>query len=189
MVEERFLTGSTMGSGAHGGDQRLWHQIPVSGGCGQPVVDFAPGPTASVTAIGFAYAIQFFSVSSGIWLMIAATALSATSTLRAEGFGAKAMYVTPISGLVPMELDPIFITWWGLGLDGAALDLVLFRFCHMGLELVFAAYQPDLIARPDIAAVNDTARADMAIALPAIGTQMASPTGNYCQTIVMMHRV
>lgn len=212
-----------------------------------------------VAAIGFAYAIQFFSVSSGIGLMIAATAvvsrrigegdvyaarrqagaaiaiaaliqgavalivvmlrhdlvafagatgetaaqsaryllltvpslvpmaiaLAASGTLRAEGYGAKAMYVTLISGVLLMVLDPIFIIYWGLGLDGAALGLVLFRLCLMGLALFFAAYQHGLIARPDRGAVVDTFGPYMAVALPAIATQMATPAGNYFLTIVM----
>ncbi len=260
MAQGRFLTGSTMGhvvrmtaTGAFGitfvflvdAANLLWiSQL------GQPQL---------VAAIGFAYAIQFFSVSSGVGLMIAATALvsrrigegdgaaarrqagaaiaisctiqgivallvvllrhdlvalagatgdtarlaaryllltvpslipmavalAASGTLRAEGYGAKAMYVTLCSGAVLMVLDPIFIIWLGLGLDGAALGLVLFRFCLMGLALFFAAYQHDLIAWPDRDAVSDTWRPYMAIAVPAIATQMATPAGNYFLTIVM----
>lgn len=260
MAQGRFLTGSTMGhvvrmtaTGAFGitfvflvdAANLLWiSQL------GQPQL---------VAAIGFAYAIQFFSVSSGVGLMIAATALvsrrigegdgaaarrqagaaiaisctiqgivallvvllrhdlvalagatgdtarlaaryllltvpslipmavalAASGTLRAEGYGAKAMYVTLCSGAVLMVLDPIFIIWLGLGLDGAALGLVLFRFCLMGLALFFAAYQHDLIAWPDRDSVSDTWRPYMAIAVPAIATQMATPAGNYFLTIVM----
>ena len=260
MAQGRFLTGSTMGhvvrmtaTGAFGitfvflvdAANLLWiSQL------GQPQL---------VAAIGFAYAIQFVSVSSGVGLMIAATALvsrrigegdgaaarrqagaaiaisctiqgivallvvllrhdlvalagatgdtarlaaryllltvpslipmavalAASGTLRAEGYGAKAMYVTLCSGAVLMVLDPIFIIWLGLGLDGAALGLVLFRFCLMGLALFFAAYQHDLIAWPDRDSVSDTWRPYMAIAVPAIATQMATPAGNYFLTIVM----
>lgn len=260
MSRGRFLTGSTMGhvvrmtaTGAFGitfvflvdAANLLWiSQL------GQPQL---------VAAIGFAYAIQFFSVSSGVGLMIAATALvsrrigegdrtatrrqagaaiaiscaiqgavalivvllrhdlvalagatgetarlaarylgltvpslipmavalAASGTLRAEGYGAKSMYVTLFSGAVLMVLDPIFIIWSGMGLDGAALGLVLFRFCLMGLALFFAAYQHDLIARPDLSAVRETLHPYMAVALPAIATQMATPAGNYFLTIVM----
>ncbi len=217
------------------------------------------GQPQLVAAIGFAYAIQFFSVSSGVGLMIAATALvsrrigegdraaarrqagaalaisvvvqaaiatlvfafrhdlvamagatgetarlsarylgqtifslvpmavalTASGTLRAEGFGAKAMYVTLCSGMVLMVLDPIFIVVWGMGLDGAALGLVLFRFSLMGLALFFAAYQHDLIARPGWEAVRSTWRPYMGIAIPGIATQMATPAGNYILTAVM----
>ena len=84
-----------------------------------------------------------------------------------------------------MVLDPIFILYWEMGLDGAALGLVLFRFSLMGLALFFAAYQHDLIARPDWAGVSETWRTYMAVALPGIATQMATPAGNYFLTIVM----
>ncbi len=217
------------------------------------------GQPQLVAAIGFAYAIQFFSVSIGVGLMIAATALVsrrigegdrtvartqagaamaiatavqggvaalifafrhdlvsfagadgetarlaarylgltvwslmpmavalvASGTLRAEGYGAKAMYVTLTSGMVLMVLDPIFIIWWGMGLDGAALGLVLFRFALMGLGLFFAVVQLDLIARPDWAGVRSTLPLYVAVAAPAIATQMATPAGNYLLTIVM----
>ncbi|WP_299588187.1 MATE family efflux transporter [uncultured Tateyamaria sp.] len=260
MAQGRFLTGSTMGhvlrmtaTGAFGimfvflvdAANLLWiSQL------GQPQL---------VAAIGFAYAIQFFSVSSGVGLMIAATALVsrrigeddrtaaraqagaalaiaagvqgavaciiyvlrhdlvtlagaegdtarlaarylgqtvfslipmavaliASGVLRADGYGVKAMYVTFFSGVLLMVIDPIFILWWGMGLDGAALGLVLFRLCLMGLALYFASLQLDLIGRPDWHAVAQTLRPYMAVALPAIATQLATPSGNYLLTIVM----
>ena len=76
MTEGRFLTGSTMG-----------HVVRMSatGAFGITfvfLVDAANlvwlsqiGQPKLVAAIGFAYAIQFFSVSVGVGLMIAVTAL------------------------------------------------------------------------------------------------------------------
>ncbi|WP_415921251.1 MATE family efflux transporter [Tateyamaria sp. SN6-1] len=260
MSEGRFLTGSTMGHVV---------RMTATGAFGITfvfLVDAANlfwlsqlGQPRIVAAIGFAYAIQFFSVSIGVGLMIAATALVsrrigegnrplartqagaalvtataiqggvaaiifafrhelvamagaqgetaamaarylgqtvwslmpmavalvASGTLRAEGYGAKAMYVTLFSGVVLMIIDPIFIIWWDMGLDGAALGLVLFRFALMGLALFFASAQHDLIARPDWAGLRATWPLFMAVALPAIATQMATPAGNYLLTIVM----
>ncbi len=260
MSQGRFLTGSTMGHVV---------RMTATGAFGITfvfLVDAANlfwlsqlGEPQLVAAIGFAYAIQFFSVSSGVGLMIAATALVsqrigegnpsqaraqagaalvtatamqggvatlvfafrhelvalagaegetarlaarylgqtvwslmpmavaliASGTLRAEGYGAKAMYVTLTSGAVLMVIDPIFIIWWGMGLDGAALGLTLFRFSLMGLALFFASVQLDLIARPDWASMRATFAPYMAVALPAIATQMATPAGNYLLTIVM----
>jgi Na+-driven multidrug efflux pump len=217
------------------------------------------GQPQLVAAIGFAYAIQFFSVSSGVGLMIASTALvsrrigegdrpgarvqagasiatataiqagvallvvllrhdlvrlagatgetadlsaryllwtvpslvpmavalAASATLRAEGLGAKAMYVTLFSGAFLMVVDPILIVYLGLGLDGAALGLILFRFCLLGLALYFAVHQHDLVARPNWASVKSTWVPYMAVAVPAIATQMATPAGNYFLTMVM----
>lgn len=217
------------------------------------------GQPKLVAAIGFAYAIQFFSVSSGVGLMIACTALvsrrigegnpaaarsqagasiamsavfqacvalavilvrhdlvrlagatgetaalaahylgwtmpslipmavalSASATLRAEGLAAKAMYVTLFSGLFLMIVDPILIVYLGLGLDGAALGVILFRFCLMGLAVYFAIYQHGLVARPDWFSIKSTWRPFMGVALPAIATQLATPAGNYILTMVI----
>ena len=191
-AEGRFLTGSTMGHVV---------RMTATGAFGITfvfIVDAANlfwlaqlGDRQLIAAIGFAYAIQFFSVSSGIGLMIAGTALVAraigegrrdlarehagasmaisvliqglmaslifvfrqdliamsgavgetaalaerylamtifslipmaismllSGTLRADGYGAKAMYVTLFSGVVLMVVDPILIIWMGLGLD------------------------------------------------------------------------
>ena len=80
MTEGRFLTGSTMG-----------HVVRMSatGAFGITfvfLVDAANlfwlsqiGQPKLVAAIGFAYAIQFFSVSVGVGLMIAVTALVSRS--------------------------------------------------------------------------------------------------------------
>ncbi|MGR3501739.1 MATE family efflux transporter [Pseudaestuariivita sp.] len=80
MAEGRFLTGSTMGHVV---------RMTLTGATGITfvfVVDAANlfwiaqlGEPALVAAIGYAFAIQFFSVSSGIGLMIGATALVSRS--------------------------------------------------------------------------------------------------------------
>ncbi|WP_299623817.1 MATE family efflux transporter [uncultured Tateyamaria sp.] len=260
MAEGRFLSGSTMGHVV---------RMTATGAFGITfvfLVDAANllwisqlGEPQLVAAIGFAYAIQFFSVSSGVGLMIASTALvsrrigegdraaaraqagasaatataiqaalalivillrhelvrmagatgetavlaaryllwtmpslvpmavalTVSATLRAEGLGAKAMYVTLFSGAFLMVVDPILIVYLGLGLDGAALGLILFRFCLMGLALFFAVYQHDLVARPTWASVKANWTPYMAVAVPGIATQMATPAGNYFLTIVM----
>lgn len=260
MQEGRFLTGSTMGHVV---------RMTATGAFGITfvfLVDAANlfwlsqlGQPQLVAAIGFAYAIQFFSVSIGVGLMIAVTAmisrsigegqrdkarvqagsgmvfsmgiqavvaalilffrhdlvhlagaqgataddaagylaltiaslvpmaigLTCTGALRADGFGAKAMYVTFISGLLLMIVDPILIIGLGWGLDGAGIGLVLFRFGLAGLGLYFAAYQNKLIAWPTRAAIGGTLRPFLVIAGPAVVTQMATPAGNYFLTRIM----
>jgi putative MATE family efflux protein len=217
------------------------------------------GDPRMLAAIGFAYAIQFFSVSSGIGLMIAATALVsrsigmgqhgearhqagsaillgcivqvivaalivffrfdilqlagatgdtlfmaarylaqtlpslsfmiiglvASGVLRAEGDGKRAMYVTLISGIVSIFLDPFLIVWLGLGLDGAALGLNISRIVLTAAALVFATRVHDLIAWPDWANVRRHCWPFAVIALPAILTQLATPFGNYVLTSVL----
>ncbi|WP_239113213.1 MATE family efflux transporter [Shimia biformata] len=256
----RFLTGSTMSHVI---------RMTLTGATGITfvfLVDLANlfwisrlGDPQLVAAIGYAFAIQFFSVSSGIGLMIAATALvsrrigmgdrdtarhEATSgmiitvsfqalvaalvvlfrypllelvgaagdtldlaaryllmtvpslvvmaiglvgsaVLRAEGDGHRAMYVTLTSGSVSIIVDPVLIIWLGLGLDGAALALVLSRFVLAAMALRFAIGTHDLLARPAIWAVRRAVRPFFAIAIPAILTQLSTPFGNYLLTGVI----
>ncbi len=260
MEPGRFLSGSTMGHVV---------RMTATGATGITfvfLVDAANllwisqlGDARLVAAIGFAYAIQFFSVSIGVGLMIASTALISRSigsgdralgreqagaalvfsvlllagvaaavvtwrqelvawagaegetarlaarylgitipsivmmavalvcsgTLRAEGYGAKAMYITMLSGLVLLVLDPITILWLGWGLDGAAINLVLFRVSLMALGLYFAVHQTRLVAMPSAAILRRVARPFLWVALPAIATQMSTPVGNYLLTAVM----
>lgn len=217
------------------------------------------GQPQLVAAVGYAYAVQFFSVSIAVGLMIAATAVISRSigmgnrdqarrqagagvviaasilaavvtlivgfrhqlvgftgaegetarlaarylaitipslvpmsaalvlsgTLRADGYGAKAMYITLYSGVVLMIVDPVLIFWMGWGLDGAAVGLVLFRFALLGLAIYFAIYQMKLVDRPKTRTLRNIVGPFMAVAGPAIATQMSTPAGNYFLTIVM----
>lgn len=259
-TQGRFLTGSTMGHVV---------RMTATGALGITfvfLVDAANlfwvsmlGDARMVAAIGFAFAIQFFSVSSGVGLMIGATALTsrsigagnraearriagsavilaavaqalvaglvvamrypilefagaqgetldlaarylaitlpslvvmavglvASGVLRAEGDGKRAMFVTLSSGSVSMVVDPLLIYWLELGLDGAASGLVLSRCIMMVAALFFATRVHDLIARPQPGDILRHMRPFLAIALPAILTQQATPFGNYVLTKVL----
>ncbi|WP_250161458.1 MATE family efflux transporter [Pseudosulfitobacter pseudonitzschiae] len=215
------------------------------------------GAPQQVAAIGFAFAIQFFSVSIGVGLMIAATALVSRSigrgervlarqqagaamviaasiqtivatllvvfrhplvdmagatgetadlaarylaitvpslvpmavslvgsgVLRAEGYGAKAMYVTLFSGVLAMFIDPLLIFYYGI--DGAAIGLVVFRISLLLLAIYYAIIRMKLVERPDRAMVLRIFKPFMLVALPAIATQMSTPAGNYFLTMIM----
>lgn len=255
-----FLTGSTMGHVI---------RMTATGALGITfvfLVDAANlfwisqlGDPTLVAAIGYAYAIQFFSVSGGVGLMIAATAvvsrrigegrreaarclagsglitamivqsivagliiafreplvayagaegetarlagrylaitmpslvpmaagLIGSGVLRADGHGVKAMNITLFSGLFLMIVDPILIFGLGLGLDGAAIGILLFRVVLMGLAFYFAIYQENLIGWLGVSAYLASQKPYFAVAVPAIATQMATPAGNYLLTIVM----
>lgn len=260
MADGRFLTGSTMGHVV---------RMTATGAMGITfvfLVDAANllwiaqlGDPQLVAAIGFAYAVQFFSVSVGVGLMIAATALISRSigqgeramarrqagagiaiavviqtgvaalivlfrhellalagaegetarlaarylaitipslvtmafglicsgVLRADGYGAKAMYITLLSGFVLLIIDPILIFGLGWGLDGAAIGLVLFRIALMALGIYFAIIQMKLVERPRLRTFRRILLPFMAVAGPAIATQMSTPVGNYLLTGVM----
>lgn len=217
------------------------------------------GDPQLVAAVGFAYAVQFFSVSVAVGLMIAATAVVSRSigmgdrararrqagaaavtamgvlvlvaalivgfrgpllaitgaegetarlaarylaitipslvpmsaalvlsgTLRADGYGAKAMYVTLFSGCVLMVIDPVLIFWLGWGLDGAAIGLVLFRFSLLALAVYYAVIRMQLVDWPTRRTLVNLAAPFARVAGPAIATQMSTPAGNYLLTIAM----
>ncbi|MEQ6248664.1 MATE family efflux transporter [Sulfitobacter sp. HNIBRBA3233] len=256
----RFLTGSTLGHVT---------RMTATGALGITfvfIVDAANllwvsqlGDPQLVAAVGFAYAVQFFSVSIAVGLMIAATAVVSRSigagdrerarrqagaavaiaaatlavvaslivgfrhalvgfagaegetarlaarylaitipslvpmsaalvmsgTLRADGYGAKAMYITLLGGCVLLLIDPVLIFWMGLGLDGAAIGLVLFRICLLVLAVHFAIRQLALVDRPRLSTLRNIGSPFVAVAIPAIATQMSTPVGNYLLTIVM----
>ncbi len=259
-AQGRFLTGSTMGHVA---------RMTMTGAMGITfvfLVDAANlfwisqlGDPQLIAAIGFAFAIQYFSVSAGIGLMIAATALVsrgigagareearrhatsaaiiaglfqccmaaliilfrhdlvsfagatgetarlaarylamsvpslgimavamiANGALRAEGDGRRSMFVTLTSGSVAMVIDPFLILGLGMGLDGAALGLNLSRCVMLVMALRFAVGTHDLLAPPAWEDLRASFRPYLAIALPAILTQMSTPVGNYLMTTVM----
>ncbi len=260
MEQGRFLTGGTMGHVV---------RMTATGAMGITfvfLVDAANlfwvsqlGQPQLVAAIGFAYAVQFFSVSVAVGLMIGATAVISRSigmgnrdqarrqagagvvisasalacvvalivwfrhslvgfagaegetarlaarylaitipslipmsaalvlsgTLRADGYGAKAMYITLFSGLLLMIVDPFLIFTLGLALDGAAVGLVLFRFALLGLAIYFAVIQMKLVARPTARTLRNIVGPFLLVAGPAVATQMSTPAGNYLLTMVM----
>ena len=260
MSQGRFLTGGTMGHVV---------RMTATGALGITFVFLVDavnlfwvsqlGKPQLVAAVGFAYAVQFFSVSVAVGLMIGATAVVSRSigagdrdrarrqagaavviaasilccvvtaivsarhgllaitgaegetarlgarylaitipslipmsaalvlsgTLRADGYGAKAMAITLSSGVLLMLLDPVLIFWLGWGLDGAAIGLVLFRFCLLGVAVYFAVVQMRLVAWPRWHSLRSLTGPFMAVATPAIATQMSTPAGNYLLTIVM----
>jgi putative MATE family efflux protein len=212
-----------------------------------------------VAAMGYAFAIQFFTISTGIGFMIAATALVSTSlgrgdfeqarvqtttaallsfgcqlgvaalvvvfrreilalagaegetlevaarflviavpslpfmalgmigsgVLRAEGDAARAMLTTISAGLIAMVVDPFLIIVLDMGVDGAALGMVISRTASALLSVWFIVRVHDLAGRVDMATLRRVAKPFFAIALPAVATQMASPFGNAVMTRVM----
>lgn len=253
----RFLTGSTMGHVA---------RMTVTGLIGLTfmfLVDVANlfwvslmGVERLVAALGFAWTIQFFSVSSGIGLMIAVTAMVSkaigqgqrdearrqttvtaivtfsiqaivatlivvfrhdilalagakgqtaldaarylaisvpslpfmalgmvgTGVLRAEGDAVRAMNVTLLSGLVSMFVDPMLIFGLGLGLDGAALAMVFARLMSATLSVYYILRVHDLAGRVNRADLARFMPPFLAIAVPAVLTQLSTPFGNYIVT-------
>lgn len=259
-AQGRFLTGGTFGHVV---------RMTATGAVGLTfifLVDAANlvwlsllGDQQLVAAIGFAYAVQFFTVSIGVGLMVAATAVVSRSigagdrararrqagaavaiavavlgvvsvlviafrhplvemagaqgetarlaarylfwsvpslaamaaamvmsgTMRADGYGAKAMYVTLSGGTALMLFDPFLIYYSGWGLDGAAAGLTIFRFTMLGVATYLAVFKLGLVDRPRLRTLRNVLSPFVIVAVPAIATQMSLPVGNYLLTMVM----
>lgn len=137
----------------------------------------AEGETARLAARYLAFTIPS--------LIPMSAALALSGTLRADGYGAKAMYITLVGGTVLMLVDPVLIISFGWGLDGAAIGLVLFRLTLLATAVFFAVVQMKLVDRPTLRTLRNIVGPFMVVAGPAIATQMSTPAGNYVLTIVM----
>jgi Na+-driven multidrug efflux pump len=81
-------------------------------------------------------------------------------------------------------LDPVFIFGFGLGVTGAAIGGVIARFTIVAVGLKAAVFKHDLVARTSRKAAHQDLRLVMAIAIPAILTNLATPVANAYATRV-----
>jgi putative MATE family efflux protein len=109
----------------------------------------------------------------------------AAGLLRSIGDARLAMYVTLSAGVVGATLDPLFIFAFGLGVDGAAIVSVLARMTAAGIGLWGAVRVHDLVGRIDPTVALGDARQLLAIAGPAVATQVSTPIGNAYLTRLM----
>jgi putative MATE family efflux protein len=98
--------------------------------------------------------------------------------LRAAGDARRAMYVTLSGAIVTAVLDPIFIFGLGLGVTGAAIVTVLSRIVIVAVGIHGAHLKHGLIKRPRLAAAGRDLAPMMAIAIPAVLTNLATPVAN-----------
>lgn len=115
-----------------------------------------------------------------LWIALPSTALMSlgmaySSVLRAAGDARRSMMVTLLGGVATAVLDPLLIFGLGLGTDGAAIATVLSRivFCVIGFRGVCLRHK--LMARPTLADLKRDMRPLLAIAVPAVLTNIASP--------------
>lgn len=118
-------------------------------------------------------------------LPLIVTGMIASSILRAEGDAKRAMLVTLSVGVIAMIIDPILILIMGLGIDGAALGIVISRFISAGLGLYFVINAHNLLAPARLVLVKNWGGAFFIIAIPALLTQLSSPFGNYLVTRIL----
>ena len=140
---------------------------------------FAPALLGLIGAEGTTLdlAVGYFRIVVAA-MPIGAIGMMASGILRAHGDARRAMNVTLTAGAVNAILDPIFIFWMGLGLDGAAYASVAARVSTMVMALypIFRHYGG--FAPFEWARFKSDLNPIIAIAAPAMLTNIATPIGN-----------
>ena len=103
--------------------------------------------------------------------------MACSALLRSVGDARRAMLVTLLPAVVTAVLDPLFIFGLGLGLDGAAIVLVLARCVLLAVGLYGAWRVQKLLAPLHFKRLRSDARTLFAVAGPAVLTNLATPVG------------
>jgi putative MATE family efflux protein len=98
-----------------------------------------------------------------------------SGVLRATGDARRAMYVTLIGGFVTAFTDPLLIFGFGLGVYGAAWATVISRLVFLGVGGYGAIHIHNLVAMPSWHSIRRDFKPIMAIGVPAILANLATP--------------
>lgn len=116
-------------------------------------------------------------------LPLMGAAMVLNGALRAEGDARRSVAVTLGGGIVSLGLDPLLILGMGMGLEGAAISVGIKRLVLLLLAFRFTRKIHNMLARPDAGDIRRTLVPFLAIAVPAILSQLARPVGNYVLTM------
>ncbi len=105
-------------------------------------------------------------------------AMTSAAVLRSVGDARRAMNVTLVIAIVNTLLDPLLIFGFGLGIEGAALASSTARLVAMLIGLYGVAKVHRLMGRPRLRPFMGDVRAMIAIAVPAVLTNIATPAAN-----------
>ncbi|MBZ0218531.1 MAG: MATE family efflux transporter [Fimbriimonadaceae bacterium] len=111
-------------------------------------------------------------------LPLLGTGMCLSGFLRAVGDARRAMYVMLAGGLTTAILDPILIFGLDLGVEGAAIASVISRAMILALGIYGVVRVHHLLDRPDLTQLTSHLRPFLAIAVPAVLTNIATPFGN-----------
>jgi len=107
-----------------------------------------------------------------------ALGMTMSGILRAVGDARRAMYVTLSGAIVTAILDPVLIFGLGLGVYGAAWATVASRLCFFIVGWHGSVRVHNIVARPSLKAARGDFGPIMAIGLPAIMANLATPVGS-----------
>lgn len=105
--------------------------------------------------------------------------------LRAVGDARRAMYVTLAGGVTTAIFDPILIIGLGLGLEGAAIAIVIARTSFILIGWWGAVRTHDLVEWPTLATIREDLPRFTGLAMPIVLTNIASPIALTFMTGVM----
>ena len=128
-----------------------------------------------------AYAISYFRIVVAA-IPVATIGMMTAGLLRAHGDARRAMTVTLIAGGVNAVLDPIFIFVFGWGLEGAAIASVCARFATLLTALYPVVKHYGGFAKFTSARFRLDLVPILALTIPAILTNVATPFGNLVVT-------
>ena len=123
-------------------------------------------------------AVRFLRIGAPSLPLLAAGMASA-AILRAAGAAWRAMAVTLAAAAVAVILDPVLIVMMGWGVPGAAVVIVLSRGAMAVAGLYWVAVSMKMLARPGWIDLRHFALPFLAIAVPAVITQLSTPFGNW----------
>lgn len=109
---------------------------------------------------------------------VIALAMASGAGLRAAGDAKRSMWATLSGGIVNAILDPIFIFGFNWNVEGAAIASVIARFTVLFFSLYPLIKVHNLVAMPTLASIKINFSAILAIGIPAIITNTATPIGN-----------
>lgn len=105
--------------------------------------------------------------------------------LRSLGDAQRAMYTTLAGAVINVALDPILIFWMKLDLVGAALASVVARVGVAVVGLLGVVIRHRFLERPRFSQAMIDARPILAVAVPAVLTNLATPAANALTTAMM----
>ena len=103
--------------------------------------------------------------------------MASSALLRTVGDARRGMVVTLGAAAVTALLDPLFIFYFSMGLDGAAVVSVISRSVLIGIGLHGVARVHHMLAPVQRARFAADARALSKVAVPAVLTNLATPVG------------
>ncbi|WP_332041497.1 MATE family efflux transporter [Parasphingorhabdus sp.] len=128
--------------------------------------------TVKTAATGYIRIVAFF-------MPFSVTAMVCSGFLRAHGAARHAMTVTLSMGITNAILDPIFIFGFGLGINGAAIATACAAVVSSILAVVPVIKHYGGIERFSAKSLRQDLKPIMAILLPAILTNVATPLGGF----------